>query len=142
MPLTYPDVKSGQGTKISFASGFTSEFTEIKATGPKADVIIVTKLSSTAVEKIQAPIFDAGQLSGKIHYNPANRPTLGGTASTDTVTIFYPTNGTDTADTDRQRASCPCFLTGIEHEIAVSPKLIEGTINIECTGAWSYTAQS
>ena len=140
--MSFSTVAPGQFTKIALASGFTAEFISIDHDGPKFEKIDTTCLASTVKTYIQSPIYEAGEIKGKVHFNPDARPTLGGTASTDTVTIYYPSVGTATADTQRSRMACSGFLLSLADQIAVSPKLMEGDIVICLTGAPTFTATS
>ncbi len=139
----YPDSKQGQGATLSLASGYTAEITEMTLDPIKFEKVDVTKLSSSnAKEYIQSALYEPGGLTAKIHYNPDNTPALSGTASTDTVTIFYPPIGTAVASNARSRFSVSAFLEEIGHSIPLSGKLMEGTIKIAFTGAISHTATS
>ncbi len=139
--MSYPDVKPGQGTiLLCSVSTFTAEITDMKLNGEKWESIEVTKLASTVKEFIQAPIFDAGDLDLTIHYSPDNRYST--TVTQETFTILYPSIGTATGNTQRARIAALGFIMEQSHGIPLSPKLMEGSVKLKCTGAWSHTATS
>lgn len=147
--MAYPLVKPGHFTKIASAAStaFSFEFTSLDFDDEEVESIDITKLSSTTKEFMPAPIYDAGGISGEGHFNPGVRyptdyTTTNFTNSLDLFTVYYPPNGTDTADTNRERFSCQGFVTSFKHKAAMSPALMTGTIKIKFTGARTYTPQA
>ncbi len=139
--MAFPDVKPGQfSTLVCASSTFTAEITDMKFSGEKYESIDVTKLSSTAREFIQSPIYDAGELDLTIHHSPDNRYPV--SVTQETFTILYPPIGTATGNTQRARIAFVGFLLEQPHTIPLSAKLMEGSLKIKCTGGISHTATS
>jgi len=123
--MASPNVDIGTGITITFeTSGFTAQILDVTPPGMSRESIDVTHQGTTG-QKIFTPgdLYDPGELSFDIHFNPDTTPPVGSAA--ETITIRYPSGST---------WQFTGFCTGYAPSAPLEDKMT-GTVTVKVTGA-------
>ena len=92
--MASPDVDIGTGFTVAFGtSGFTAEIVDVTPPGASRESIDVTHQGTTTARIFTpADLYDAGELSLSIHFNPDTDPPIDG--DVEEVTLTFPSTAT------------------------------------------------
>lgn len=131
-------VDNGQGASVTFGtSGFTANIASISHDGIERTAIPTTHLgTTTAMTFIPGDLFDPGELSLDIQFDPDDYPPIDQPAETITVTFPLGSGGSSAATW-----AASGFATGFSYAVAVE-ELMTGTLTVKFTGDITDTDQS
>ena len=132
----HPDI--GTGASLAYSSStFVARITEIQWSGISREHPETTHLGSTdARAYLPGDLYDPGELSLSIQYEPGNEPPI--SAAQETITLTFPANtaqGIDTAATLAVTASVSEFSFGVPLE-----DVITADVTFKCSGALTWTS--
>ena len=90
MPAFFPDL--GTGASLAYSSStFAAQISEIQWSGISREQVETTHLGSTTARTyLPGDLYDPGEMSLSIFYEPGNEPPL--SASQETITLTFPLN--------------------------------------------------
>jgi uncharacterized membrane protein len=124
----------GQGTYVTFGSALATatgyKITGVNHGGITRAVADATHMQSVAKEFVGSSIYDPGELSVEVLFDPAIKPTsdLTNVATNQTVNVYWAAGGTAT-----QLWSAYGFATGFEAG-AQMEDMMSGTLTIKLSG--------
>jgi uncharacterized membrane protein len=127
-------VDIGQGTYVTFGSALATatgyKITGVNHGGITRAVADATHMQSVAKEFVGSSIYDPGELSVEVLFDPAIKPTsdLTNVATNQTVNVYWAAGGTAT-----QLWSAYGFATGFEAG-AQMEDMMSGTLTIKLSG--------
>ncbi len=131
------DTDIGTGASIAFDSGFLAEITNIDWGGIERVAVNTSHLLTTpAHTHIPGDLYDSGELSVDIHFDPDLTPPFNDVTETVTLTFPLPAGKTTAAKWVAQG-----FFTGIEPGIPLEDKMV-ATVTLKLTGEIVVTASA
>lgn len=125
------------GASITFSSGFFAEITNIGHSGINRGSVDVTHMGTTdAREFMPTDLYDAGELSVELQFDPDSSPPIDQAAETVTVTFPTPSGGVSGATW-----AADGFMTDFEYTGPLEDKMT-ATATIKFTGTITYTASA
>jgi uncharacterized membrane protein len=124
----------GQGTYVSFGTALNVstgyKITAVNHGGVARPVADATHMTSSAKEFVASAIYDPGELSVEVHFDPAIKPTadLANVATNQTVNVYWASGGTTTT-----LWSAYGYATGFEAG-AQMEDMMSGTLTIKLSG--------
>lgn len=127
-------VDIGQGTYVSFGTALHTatgyKITGVNHGGISRAVADATHMTSSAKEFVASAIYDPGELSVEVLFDPAIKPTsdLANVATNQTVNVYWAAGGSTT-----QLWSALGYATGFEAG-AQMEDMMSGTLTIKLSG--------
>ena len=127
-------VDIGQGTYVTFGSALSAtsgyKITGVNHGGISRAVADATHMNSTAKEFVASAIYDPGELSVEVLFDPAVKPTsdMTNVATNQAVDVYWASGGTTTT-----LWSAYGFATGFEAG-AQMEDMMSGTLTIKLSG--------
>ncbi len=124
----------GQGTYVTFGTALHSatgyKITGVNHGGISRAVADATHMTSTAKEFVGSSIYDPGELSVEVLFDPSVKPTadMANVATNQVVTVFWANGGTTVA-----QWTAFGFATGFEAG-AQMEDMMSGTLTIKLSG--------
>lgn len=131
-------VDNGTGGTITFGtSGFTANISNINWDGMERASIATSHLGTTTAHTfIPGDLYDPGELSLDIQFDPDEFPPINSAAETITVTYPLSSGGTTAANW-----AATGFVTGASHVVPLEA-LMTGTITVKLSGAITNTDEA
>ena len=132
-----PDI--GDGATIAFGtSSFTGSFKTLQHTGVSRASVETTHLgTSTAKTFMPGDLYDPGEISGSLSYDPDSQPPFSGATETVTLTVPLPAGGTTAA-----KVAAGWFITQFDDPSLENDNEMIASITVKLTGALTYTAST
>lgn len=130
-------VDNGTGASITFGtSGFTANLTAINGEGIERASIETTHLGTTTARTFMGgDLFDPGNVSLELQFDPDNKPPF--TGASETITVTFPlSSGGSTAAT----WAASGFVTGFDYGAPLE-ELMTGTMTVKLSGDITVTAE-
>ena len=130
-------VDNGTGGSITFGtSGFTANISNINWDGIERVSIPTSHLGTTTAHTfIPGDLYDPGEISLDIQFDPDNFPPINSAAETITVNFPLSSGGSTAADWEATG-----FCTGASNVVPLEA-LMTGTITLKISGAITATAE-
>ena len=130
-------VDNGTGGSITFGtSGFTANITNISWDGIERVSIPTSHLGTTTAHTfIPGDLYDPGEVSLDIQFDPDTFPPINSAAETITVTFPLSSGGSTAADWEATG-----FCTGASNVVPLEA-LMTGTITVKMSGTIAVTAE-
>jgi len=123
-----PDADVTTGTTITFETGFFAEILNVDWDGPNREHIETTHMGTTTARTFKPKdLYDAGEITVELAFNPADDPPIDQAA--ETCTITWPDGTTWAAS---------AFLTGYSVSGPLEDKMT-ATAVLKCTGEITIT---
>jgi hypothetical protein len=129
----------GDGASITFGTtAFTGSFKTLQHTGVSRTPVDITHLGSTnAKEFMPGDLYDPGEISGTLSYNPDAQPPITNAAETITITFPVPTGSNNGAT-----MACSGFVTQFDEPTLENDSEMIANITIKLTGQITWTDAS
>lgn len=120
----------GNGTTITFSTGFFAEITSLRHTGISREAIDQSHFGSTNARSFRPGVLaDMGEIEIECHHRPGVKPPINGAA--ESITITFPDAGAATWQFQG-------FMTGYEYQGELEGKYV-GTGRIKVAGDITVT---
>jgi len=128
-----PDI--GDGATLSFGTtNFQGNFKTLQHTGVNRAVIDTTYLgTSTAKTFMPGDLYDPGEISGTISYDPDTQPPYSNAAETMTLTFPVPAGSNNGAT-----MNCSGFITNFDEPELVTDTEMIASITIKLSGSITW----
>jgi len=118
----------GTGTSITFSSGFFAEILSVGHSGISREDIDITHMGTTvAREFMPSDLYEPGELSVELAFDPSTPPPITGAA--ETITVTFP---------DASTAAASGYLSSFDYTDPLEEKMT-ATATIKFSGAITWT---
>lgn len=126
----------GDGATINFGtSSFSASWKSLQHVGVARQVIETTHLgTSNAKTFMPGDLYDPGEITGTLSYNPNTQPPIAGAAETITLTFPIPT-GSNTGAT----MACTGFVTSFDEPTLENDTEMIANVSIKLSGEITWT---
>ena len=132
----YPDIGTGASLALT-TSGWTPQITEMNWGGIDREMVETTHLATTTAKTyLPGDLYDPGELSLSVFYEPGNEPPTNG--ALETVTLTFPLNtaqSVDVAATLAGSAAMTSFSFGVPLE-----DMITADVSFKFSGPLTWTS--